>query len=147
VIGHREINAYKQARLSEGAKPATVNNELSVVRRSLSLAREELQRVVKIEKLPTHNKRTGTVSEEAYRFLVKVLPDWAQGPFIFSYFTGVRQGELLELRWSWYDADSDTFKPGTSAGTPPQGNDAKCGFACHTRAKAKDYVFTEYGKR
>ena len=46
-----------------------------------------------------------------------------------------------------YDAASDTFKPGTTAGTPPQGNDAKCGFACHTTAKARDYVFTEYGKR
>jgi cytochrome P460 len=46
-----------------------------------------------------------------------------------------------------YDAESDTFRPGTTAGRPPQGNDAKCGFACHTRAKARDYVFTEYGKR
>ena len=46
-----------------------------------------------------------------------------------------------------YDAASDTFKPGTAAGTPPQGNDAKCGFACHTKAKTRDYVFTEYGKR
>jgi hypothetical protein len=46
-----------------------------------------------------------------------------------------------------YDAESNTFKPGTLAGTPPQGNDAKCGFACHTSAKARDYVFTEYGKR
>ena len=46
-----------------------------------------------------------------------------------------------------YDAASDTFTPGTTAGPPPQGNDAKCGFACHTRAKARDYVFTEYGKR
>ena len=46
-----------------------------------------------------------------------------------------------------YDAGSDTFTPGTTAGTPPQGNDAKCGFACHTRAKARDYVFTEYGRR
>src|SRR6186997_1869456 len=53
--------------------------------------------------------------------------------------------------WGWgvfdYDAASDTFKPGTTAGTPPQGNDARCGVACHTRAKARDYVFTEYGKR
>jgi len=53
--------------------------------------------------------------------------------------------------WGWavfdYDVESDTFKPGTTAGTPPQGNDAKCGFACHTRAKARDYVFTDYGKR
>src|SRR4030095_3568276 len=46
-----------------------------------------------------------------------------------------------------YDAASDTFKPGTTAGTPPQGNDAKCGYACHTKAKTRDYVFTEYGKR
>ena len=46
-----------------------------------------------------------------------------------------------------YNAASDTFTPGTTAGSPPQGNDAKCGFACHTRAKTRDYVFTEYGKR
>jgi cytochrome P460 len=46
-----------------------------------------------------------------------------------------------------YNAESDTFTPGTMAGMPPQGNNAKCGFACHTRAKAKDYVFTEYGAR
>src|SRR5262245_10535250 len=53
--------------------------------------------------------------------------------------------------WGWavfdYDAASDTFKPGTMTGTPPQGNDAKCGFTCHTKAKTRDYVFTEYGKR
>jgi Cytochrome P460 len=46
-----------------------------------------------------------------------------------------------------YDAASDTFTPGTMTGTPPQGNDAKCGFTCHTRAKTRDYVFTDYGKR
>ena len=46
-----------------------------------------------------------------------------------------------------YDDASATFTPGTKAGTPPQGNDAKCGYACHTLVKGKDYVFTEYGKR
>ena len=46
-----------------------------------------------------------------------------------------------------YDAASGTFKPGTSADTAPQGNDAKCGAACHSTAKATDYVFAEYGKR
>ena len=53
--------------------------------------------------------------------------------------------------WGWtvfeYDAASDTFTPGTLADKPPQGNDAKCGFACHTIVKAKDYVFTAHGKR
>ena len=46
-----------------------------------------------------------------------------------------------------YDAASDTFRPATTADSPPQENDAKCGFACHTAVKNRDYVFTEYGKR
>jgi hypothetical protein len=36
---------------------------------------------------------------------------------------------------------------GTTADTPPQGNDAKCGVACHTLAKSKDYVVTDYAHR
>jgi Cytochrome P460 len=46
-----------------------------------------------------------------------------------------------------YDPASKTFRPGTSADTPPQGNDAKCGFACHIAVKTKDYVFTRYQTR
>jgi hypothetical protein len=53
--------------------------------------------------------------------------------------------------WGWaafnYEAASDTFVPATAGDKPPQGNDAKCGFACHTIVKNRDYVFTEYGKR
>jgi len=53
--------------------------------------------------------------------------------------------------WGWaafnYEAASDTFVPATAGDNPPQGNDAKCGFACHTIVKSKDYVFTAYPKR
>jgi Cytochrome P460 len=53
--------------------------------------------------------------------------------------------------WGWaafkYVAASDTFTPFTLADQPPQGNDAKCGLACHTIVKTRDYVFTDYGKR
>jgi Cytochrome P460 len=53
--------------------------------------------------------------------------------------------------WGWaafeYDAASKTFTPATLAAMPPQGNDAKCGYACHTVAQKQDYVFTEYGTR
>jgi len=38
-----------------------------------------------------------------------------------------------------YDAASDTFKP--------HGDDAKCGYACHTIVAAKDYIFTAYPPR
>jgi hypothetical protein len=46
-----------------------------------------------------------------------------------------------------YDEASDAFSPATGADNPPQGNDARCGFACHTIVKTRDYVFTEYAKR
>jgi cytochrome P460 len=53
--------------------------------------------------------------------------------------------------WAWaafeYVAASDTLRPGTLSDRPPEANDAKCGFACHTIEKSKDYVFTGYGKR
>jgi hypothetical protein len=38
-----------------------------------------------------------------------------------------------------YDPASDRFTP--------DGTGAKCGAACHTIVKAKDYIFTAYGKR
>jgi hypothetical protein len=53
--------------------------------------------------------------------------------------------------WGWasfeYDAASDTYRPAGLADKPPQANDAKCGFACHTVAAGQDYVFTAYPKR
>ena len=39
-----------------------------------------------------------------------------------------------------YDPPSDTFKPDKTGVV-------NCGFACHTRVAAKDYIFTAYGKR
>src|SRR5262245_28618780 len=53
--------------------------------------------------------------------------------------------------WGWavfeYDAQSGTFAPGTTKDMPPQANDAKCGLACHTKVKDRDYVFTDYANR
>src|SRR3984885_6859251 len=46
-----------------------------------------------------------------------------------------------------HDAASDKFRLGDLKDKPPQANDAKCGFACHTAVKTKDYVFTNYGHR
>ena len=53
--------------------------------------------------------------------------------------------------WGWgafkYIAASDAFTTATQADSTPQANDAKCGLACHTIVKTRDYVFTDYGKR
>jgi len=56
-----------------------------------------------------------------------------------------RDGKRFAATGNWgyaqfnYDAASDAFTP--------LGTGAACGYACHNIAKAKDYVFTAYGKR
>ncbi|MFZ0607807.1 MAG: cytochrome P460 family protein, partial [Xanthobacteraceae bacterium] len=48
--------------------------------------------------------------------------------------------------WSYaqwaYDAATDTFAPAQLSASG-----AECGFACHTRVSAQDYIFTTYPKR
>jgi hypothetical protein len=46
-----------------------------------------------------------------------------------------------------YNTANGSFRPAGLNDAPPQANDAKCGAGCHTLVKARDYVFTEYGKR
>ena len=46
-----------------------------------------------------------------------------------------------------YHPKTDKFRPADTNDKPPQANDAKCGFGCHTIVQKKDYVFTEYGSR
>jgi hypothetical protein len=53
--------------------------------------------------------------------------------------------------WGWgafeYDSATHTFQPADTTAKPPQRHDAKCGFACHTIVKNRDYVFTDYAGR
>ena len=53
--------------------------------------------------------------------------------------------------WGWaafeYDSATNTFMPADTKANPPQGHDAKCGFACHTIVKNRDFVFTDYAHR
>ena len=53
--------------------------------------------------------------------------------------------------WGWgafeYDSASGKFTPADNTATPPQGHDAKCGFACHTIVQKRDFVFTDYAHR
>lgn len=57
----------------------------------------------------------------------------------------VRDGQRFPDSGGWgyaqfnHDAATDTFSP--------EGSGSNCGYACHTIVKAKDYVFTAYGKR
>jgi hypothetical protein len=53
--------------------------------------------------------------------------------------------------WGWgafeLDSASGKFTPADNTASPPQGQDAKCGFACHTIVQKRDYVFTDLARR
>lgn len=46
-----------------------------------------------------------------------------------------------------YEAANDSWRPFTTSDQPPQENDAKCGFACHSAVEKNDYVFSVYARR
>jgi hypothetical protein len=46
-----------------------------------------------------------------------------------------------------FDTASGMYTPATLTHKPPQGNDAKCGAACHTIVSGRDYVFSVFAQR
>ena len=88
--------------------------------------------IAKIEWTPKKNT--------ASPFFVRV-PDTLQDVFLIEKNTK----KYPETKgWAYavfdYDPSSDTFKPDKTGVV-------NCGFACHTKVMAEDYIFTAYGKR
>jgi integrase len=101
-----QITRYKAYRLSEGAKPSTVNYELAVLRRGFGLGLEDscVSAIPTIRKLEVQNARQGFFEPEQYRAVVKHLPDYLQPLAATAYITGWRtQSELLTRQWRHVD--------------------------------------------
>lgn len=111
-FGHREassikltdINEYIDQRLAKGAKPATVNRELSNLRRAFNCGVE--QKIIsrplpQYKKLPEDNVREGFIERQVYRRMLANLPCHLHMLWCFGYYLGIRKGELLNFRWEW----------------------------------------------
>lgn len=106
------VTAYTGARFDEGARPATVRNELALLGRALNLAFRagKLPTLPYIPKPNVQNARTGFYTDEEVERLLTHLPEHARGPFLFSYLSGWRRGEVLGLRWAQVDLRSGTVR-------------------------------------
>jgi integrase len=103
------IDRYKRLRKSEdghgGTKTAnaTVNRELALLRRGLTLGRrQEPPMVVReffIEMLPENNVRQGFLNDDEYPALLAALPDYLKTIFAIAYETGIRKEQLRQLNW------------------------------------------------
>jgi integrase len=96
-----DADRYIRLRERQGAKPATINRELAIVRRALNLGRQrELLKVVPyIPTLRENNVRQGFVSWPQLEQLVACLPSRYRGLVLTLFLTGWRKQEVLGLRW------------------------------------------------
>lgn len=98
---------YIDKRQKEGAANATINREISLLRRAFYLGFEStppiVARVPKFPRLEENNVRKGFFEDEQYRALLAELPEYLKPVLTFAYFTGCRRGEILSLQWSQVD--------------------------------------------
>lgn len=99
---------YAAARAQEGAKASTINREIALVRRALTLAHQagKISAVPFFRALPEPPARTGFVEPEQYVALRDAMPEHLRCLFIVAYHCGCRLGELLQLRWEQVDMEA-----------------------------------------
>jgi integrase len=61
-----------------------------------------------IPKLKEANPRKGFFEYGEYQAVLAQLPEFYRGPVTFAYYTGWRQGEVLDLQWSNVDFKENT---------------------------------------
>ena len=101
-----EIEGYKSGKLKGGLAAKTVNNHLIVLRRMLGLAAEwgELDRVPVVKWLKVPEAEFDFLDfEEAERLLAAVEEGEWRTMVLLAIKTGLRQGEILALRWTDVD--------------------------------------------
>jgi integrase len=119
-----QYQAHRLASLSRfgrPVKPSTVNRELAILRTMFNVA----QRGVLILKggVPEHNpvasrvaftkeynERDVVLSPEELDRLLAVAPKWLQPIMIVAYDSGMRRGEIAQLRWSMIDMKARVIK-------------------------------------
>jgi len=108
-----QIEAYRQKRLNEMSYrkqkvcPATINREVACFRHMLNLAAQEGT----IEDLPfkglkalkENNIRDRVLSDEEFRCLIANCPPHTAAIVKMAYYTAMRQGEILNLKWGRID--------------------------------------------
>lgn len=93
---------FIEKRQGEGAANATINRNLSLLRKMMNLARRgaKLTQVPYFPMLKEDNVRKGFVTIEQFRKLREAMPEHLRPLITFLYFTGCRIGAALAITWS-----------------------------------------------
>jgi len=110
-VHHDTLAPYIRSRLEKGRSPGTINRDLAVVRRILSLAsrlwRDETDRswlpvtpLIQMQRHP-HRRQPYPLSIVEQRLLFSELEGHLASMALFKVNTGMRAQEVINLRWQW----------------------------------------------
>jgi len=106
-ITSTRIDNYVDMRLKEGAANATINRELSALKRALNLGARQtppkVDRAPYIQMLQENNVRKGFLEYEDFLDLRNALPEYLKGFVTFAYTSGWRKAEITGLTWNRID--------------------------------------------
>jgi len=117
-INSWHIEKYKSKRRSKGIKPSTVNRELTIIRRMFNLAiqwemtERNPVRGVKFHKVS--NERPNIFSNEQLNTLLDDACPNLKLVIMTAFYSGLRLGELLNLKWKDIDFDNEFIYVRTS---------------------------------
>lgn len=101
------VAQFADAQLEKKAAVATINRQLSLLKRSFNLARQctppKVHEVPHIRMFREDNARKGFFEHEEFVAMRAALPDYIKPAFVFAYYTGCRKGEVLGLQWPQVD--------------------------------------------
>ena len=108
------ISDYKVKRRKAGASARTINYELTVMSHAFNIAMKEWElandnpvKRVRKDRVNNQIERWLTLDEE--RRLLDASPKWLRDIIVFAINTGMRQSEILDLKWGQIDMDRRTL--------------------------------------
>ena len=112
AVSDEHAQKFILMRREQGAKLATIHNELTLLKRAFSVAVQKRKLSAKpYIGLPKNADvaRSGFVTVEQYRTLLSNLPEHLRPLLSLAVYTGMRKGEIVSLRWSQVDLERGTL--------------------------------------